>query len=154
MPGSQEMATPDAALFFAHDFAGAAVNKFLTRAPVGKDASLSFNIEPRKFTYFLDGEKRGEVDLPIELNPEKLGCLVLGGGQDGFEISNWTLYRRTLTEAEVKALAQGESRLSGSLAWYPSLNALVARAAAGMSLPPHRAKYVWTDSRSKAGAAS
>ena len=126
MPGSQEMAAPDAALFFAHDFAGAAVNKFLTRAPVGKDASLSFNIEPRKFTYFLDGEKRGEVDLPIELNPEKLGCLVLGGGQDGFEISNWTLYRRTLTEAEVKALAQGESRLSGSLAWYPSLNALVA----------------------------
>ena len=126
MPGSQEMAAPDAALFFAHDFAGAAVNKFLTRAPVGKDASLSFNIEPRKFTYFLDGEKRGEVDLPIELNPEKLGCLVLGGGQDGFEISNWTLYRRTLTEAEVKALAQGESRLAGSLAWYPSLNALVA----------------------------
>ena len=46
MPGSQEMAAPDAALFFAHDFAGAAVNKFLTRAPVGKDASLSFRLPP------------------------------------------------------------------------------------------------------------
>ena len=126
MPGCQEMAAPNAALFFAHDFADTAVNKLLKRAPVGKDTSLSFNIAPRKFTYFLNGEKQGEIDLPVDLNSEKLGSLVLGGGQDGFEISQWTLYRRTLTDAEIKSLSQGNSLWAGSLAWYPSLNALVA----------------------------
>ncbi|MBQ7188324.1 MAG: hypothetical protein IJR99_02810 [Kiritimatiellae bacterium] len=126
MPGSQEMAAPDAALFFAHDFPNAAVNKFLKRTPIGKNTSISFNIEPRKCTYFLNGEKQGEIDLPMELHPEKLGCLVLGGGQGGFEITEWTLYRRPLTDAEVKVLAQGDSPLNGTLAWYPSRNALVA----------------------------
>ncbi len=114
-------------LFFAHGFTGAPdVNKRFKCPADGREAVVAVNFEPRKVTYYLNGVKQGETDLPVDLSVEKLGDLVLGGGEPGLEIADWTLFRRTLTDAEIKARSQGDSPVSGTLAWYPYLNALVA----------------------------
>jgi hypothetical protein len=77
-------------------------------------------------TYYLNGVKQGETDLPMDLSTIPLGDLTFGGGAEGLGVKAWTLYRRTLADSEVKALSQGDTPLAGTLAWYPSINSLVA----------------------------
>ena len=114
-------------LFFAHNIKGlAAVNKRLKCPENDREATIAVNFEPKKITYYLNGIKQGETDMSVDLSTVGLGDLVLGGGQPGLEIMDWTLYRRTLTDTEIKALSQGDSPINGTLAWYPYLNALVA----------------------------
>ena len=114
-------------LFFAHHFKGAPhVNKRLKCPADGREAVLAVNFEPKKVTYFLNGVKQGETDLPMDLQAAKFGDLVLSDGAKGLDVLDWTLYRRTLTDAEVKALSQGDSPVSGTLKWYPTVNSLVA----------------------------
>ena len=114
-------------LFFAHHFKGVPhVNKRLKCPPDGREAVLAVNFEPKKVTYYLNGVKQGETDVPMDLSAAKFGNLALADGEKGLEILDWTLYRRTLTEAEVKALSQGDSSVSGTLKWYPTVNSLVA----------------------------
>lgn len=116
-----------ALLFFAHHFKDApAVNRRLRCPADGRDAVLAVNFEPKKITYYLNGVKQGETDLPMDLTATALGDLTLGGGAEGLDIKDWTLYRRTLSDAEVKAFSQGDTPVTGTLAWYPSINALVA----------------------------
>ncbi len=116
-----------AMLFFAHHFkGGSAVNARLKCPPDGREAVLAVNFEPKKVTYYLNGVKQGETDMPVDLSEEKLGGLVLGGGEPGLEIADWTLYRRTLTDAEIKVRSLGDSPVSGTLKWYPTISSLVA----------------------------
>ena len=114
-------------LFFAHNFKGMPnVNTRLKCPADGREAVVAVNFEPKKVTYYLNGVKQGETDLPVDLSTAKLGDLVLGGGQPGLEIAEWTLYRRPLTDAEIKVRSQGDSPVSGTLKWYPTINSLVA----------------------------
>ena len=114
-------------LFFAHHFKGVPnVNKRLRCPPDGRESVIAVNFEPKKVTYFLNGVKQGETDLPVDLSQASFGDLVLGGGEPGLDVADWTLYRRTLTDAEIKAYSQGNSPVSGTLKWYPSINSLVA----------------------------
>ena len=114
-------------LFFAHHFKGVPhVNKRLKCPPDGREAVIAVNFEPKKMTYYLNGVKQGETDMPMDLSTAEFGSLVLADGEKGLDILDWTLYRRTLTDAEVKALSQGDSPISGTLKWYPTVNSLVA----------------------------
>ncbi|MBR2982345.1 MAG: hypothetical protein IKC80_03855, partial [Kiritimatiellae bacterium] len=116
-----------AMLFFAHHFKGVpAVNKRLRCPADGKENVIAVNFEPRKVTYHLNGVKQGETDLPMDLSAIPLGDLTLGGGADGLVVKSWTLYRRKLTDGEIKAFSQGDTPVSGTLAWYPSINSIVA----------------------------
>lgn len=112
-------------LFFAHDFSDAQnVNMRLKCPADGREAVVAVNFEPKKVTYFLNGVKQGETDIPMDLSAAKLGDLVLADGRQGLEVLDWTLYRRALTDAEVKSRSQGDSPVNGTLKWYPSVNAL------------------------------
>ena len=123
--GFQEEKLPSSGFFFMHGFKGAEnLNKFMKRPPSGRLATLVFNFEPRRFTYYLDGEKQGEVDLELDLSERKLGELVLGGGEKGFEVREWTLYSRPVTALEAKAIALGDGAARGSIGWYPSIRSL------------------------------
>ena len=114
-------------LFFAHHFKGVnAVNKRLRCPADGREAVVAVSFEPKRMTYYLNGVKQGQTDLPMDLSAADLGGLVLNSGEPGLEILDWTLYRRTLSDAEVKAYSQGDSPLSGTLGWYPTINSLVA----------------------------
>ena len=112
--------------FFAHCFKGIPpVNKLLKCPPCGHEAVIAVNFEPKKVTYFLNGIKQGETDVLMDLSAANLGDLVLGGGEPGLEIIDWTLFGRNLTEAEIKSFSQGNSPINGTLAWYPYINSLV-----------------------------
>lgn len=111
-------------LLFLHGFPGGNKNLLLNRKPAsGQWAHLSVNFQPKRVEYYLNGIKHGELDLPFELNGSKLGDFVLGGGIGGFAMDDYTVYSRELTPNEIKALAQGESKLTGELGWFPSLQA-------------------------------
>lgn len=111
-------------LLFLHHFKGGNQNLIINRKPVpGQWTHLSVNLNPKRVEYYLNGVKYAELDLKFELEPEKLGGLVLGGGT--FAMDDLVVYDRTLAPNEIKAMAQGESKLSGELSWYPSLNSMV-----------------------------
>lgn len=114
-----------AMIFFAHHFKGApAVNRRLRCPTDGRESVVAVNFEPRKVTYYLNGVKQGETDLPMDLSSAALGDLTIGGA-DGLDVKSWTLYRRKLTDGEIKAFSQGDTPVSGTLAWYPSINSIV-----------------------------
>ena len=114
-------------LFFAHHFKGAPnVNRRMKCPADGRESVIAVNFEPKKVTYYLNGVKHGETDMPTDLSEAAFGDLVLGGGEPGLEILDWTRYSRVLTDAEVKANSQGDSPVSGTLKWYPTINSLVA----------------------------
>ena len=122
-------------LFFAHGFKDKpVVNSRLKCPSAGRESVVAVTFEPHKVTYYLNGVKQGETDLPAELVPEKLGDLTLGGGEPGLVIPEWTLYSRLLTPAEVKELSLGETPVSGTVAWYQELRAL----ALGLTCDPAR----------------
>jgi len=111
-------------LLFLHGFPGGNKNLLLNRKPAqGQWAHLSVNFQPKRVEYYLNGIKHGELDLPFEMNGSKLGDFVLGGGVGGFAVDDYTVYCRELTPNEIKVLAQGESKLTGELGWFPSLQA-------------------------------
>ncbi|OQA82785.1 MAG: hypothetical protein BWY31_03050 [Lentisphaerae bacterium ADurb.Bin242] len=113
-------------LLFLHGFRGGNKNLLLNRKPAqGQWAHLSVNIQPGRVEYYFNGVKHGELDLPFELNGSKLGDFVLGGGAGGFTLDGYAVYSRILTPEEIKVLAQGESKLTGELGWYPSLQSFV-----------------------------
>ena len=114
-------------LFFAHHFKGVPnVNRHLKCPADGRESVIAVNFEPKKVTYYLNGVKQGETDMPTDLSEASFGDLVLCGGEPGLEMLDWTLYRRTLSDAEIKAYSQGDSPVSGTLKWCPSVNSLVA----------------------------
>lgn len=120
--GLQEHASYN--LLFLHGFPGGNKNLLLNRKPAsGQWTHLSVNFQPKRVEYYLNGLKHGELDLPFELNGSKLGDFVLGGGAGGFAIDDYAVYSRELTPNEIKVLAQGESKLTGELGWFPSLQA-------------------------------
>lgn len=113
-------------LFFAHHFKDVPpLNKRLKCPAPRSEAVVAVNFEPRRISYYLNGIRQGETDLTVDISEVALGDLVLGGERD-VDVKDWTLYRRTLSDGEVKELSQGDSPIAGTLAWYPSLNALVA----------------------------
>ena len=122
----EDMANGRTMLFFAHGFSGQKnLNKRLKCPADGREAVIAVNFEPKKVTYFLNGIKQGEMDVAQDLSVATLGDLKLGGGEEGLEFLDWTLYSRNLTEAEIKAFSQGNSPVSGTLSWYPYINSLV-----------------------------
>ncbi len=113
-------------LLFFHRFPEGGKNLILNRKPApGQWTHLSVNFLPKRVEYYFNGIKHGEIDLPFELNGSKLGDFVLGGGIGGFAMDDYTVYSRELTPNEIKVLAQGESKLTGELGWYPSLQSFV-----------------------------
>lgn len=113
-------------LFFAHHFKDVpALNKRFKCPADGSEAVIAVNFEPKRVSYYLNGIKQGETDLAADLSKAALGDFVLGGESE-VDVRDWTLYRRTLSDGEVKAFSQGDSPVGGTLGWYPSLNALVA----------------------------
>ena len=115
---------PGHILLFLHCFKGGNQNLIIKRKPVpGQWTHLSVNLNPKHVEYYLNGVKYAELDLKFELEPEKLGWLVLGSGT--FTMDDLVVFERNLTPNEIKAMAQGEAKLSGELSWYPSLNSMV-----------------------------
>ncbi len=111
-------------LLFLHHFTADNKNLIITRKPApGQWTHFSVNLLPKRVEYYMNGAKHGELDLDFEIDPAKLGSPVLGGGP--FAMDELTIYDRVLAPNEIKAMAQGESKLSGELAWYPSLNSMV-----------------------------
>ena len=101
-------------------------NLFIGRHPAPKAwTHYSINVQPKRIELYCNGIKAIEQDLPVEIIGEKLGSIIFGGGKGGFALDEYVVYDRILSPVEIKALAQGESKISGDMAWYPSLNSFV-----------------------------
>lgn len=112
-------------LLFLHGFNKKNKNIRISRRPAAKTwTHISLNFTPKRVEVFCNGIKVAENDLPFEVNPEKLGDLVFGGSE-GFAIDDYVVYSRALSAGEIKAMAQGETSITGEMSWYPSLNSIV-----------------------------
>ena len=124
--GLQEQGTGQM-LFFLHGFSGEVQNVASSRYPVpGSWTHLSVNLYPNRVEYYCNGLKCFERDLNFELKEKDLGSFVLGGGIGGFALDEYSVYGRALKPEEILDMAQGESKVTGKLSWYPSLNAITA----------------------------
>ncbi len=112
---------------FAHQFKGGNKNLLVYKPiPRGEWSHIAVNLYPNRMEYYLNGMKRGEIELGFSISPAALGDLVVGqSGSNGFTMDELTVYNRPLESTEIQALAQGESKLSGTIGWYPAQNWLV-----------------------------
>ena len=118
---------PGFLLFFLHNFPKQKnINLIVSRRPVPQSwTHISINVQPRRIELYCNGIKTAEQDLPMEIRGEKLGSIIFGSGKADFALDDYVVYDRPLTPSEIKVLAQGESKVSGQMAWYPSLNSIV-----------------------------
>ena len=118
---------PGFLLLFVHNFPGMKnKNLFIGRHPAPKAwTHYSINVQPKRIELYCNGIKVIEQDLPVEIKGEKLGPILFGSGKGGFDLDEYVVYDRTLSPSEIKAMAQGESKVSGEMAWYPTLNSIV-----------------------------
>lgn len=86
----------------------------------GEETVLSVNVCEKELEVFFDGERLGRVVAPEPIDPAVLGELFLGGGTDDAEILSCRVADRPLSPEEIKADAQGDRALAGTLKWYPS----------------------------------
>ena len=116
---------PGFLLLFLHNFKGGNKNIMVSRRPTAQTwTHVSINVQPKRIELYCNGMKVSEQDLAITIDPKKLGDIAFGNGV-GFAIDDYVVYSRTLEPQEIKAMAQGESSISGEMAWYPSLNSIV-----------------------------
>ncbi|MBR2440785.1 MAG: hypothetical protein IKB25_11355 [Lentisphaeria bacterium] len=116
---------PGFLLLFLHNFKGGNKNIMVARRPAAQTwTHVSINVQPKRIELYCNGMKVSEQDLAITIDPKKLGDIAFGSGTD-FAIDEYVVYDRTLAPQEIKAMAQGESSVSGEMAWYPSLNSIV-----------------------------
>lgn len=92
----------------------------------GEESVISVNVRESGFELYLDGERLGELAAPEPIDAAALGGLGLGGGTGDAEILSCRVSARTLTSEEIKADAQGDRALAGTLKWYPSETLLAA----------------------------
>ena len=117
---------PGFMLFFLHNFPKMHKNLIISRRPApGKWTHISINVLPKRVEIYCDGIKAAEQDLAVEIKGEKLGPVIFGGGKADFALDDYAVYDRPLTPNEIKVMAQGESKVSGQMAWYPTLNSIV-----------------------------
>lgn len=115
-------------VMFAHDFkAGKVPDLVLPQPiPVGEWSHIVVNFYPNRFEFYLNGIKRAEMDLGFQIDPSSLGDLVVGqSGCSGFALDELAVFDRPLEPMEIKAMAQGDSKITGSISWYPAINSLV-----------------------------
>lgn len=117
---------PGFLLLFLHNFkTGGNKNIMVSRRPAAQAwTHVSINVQPKRIELYCNGMKVSEQDLAMTIDPKKLGDIVFGSGT-GFAIDEYVVYDRVLSSQEIKAMAQGESSVSGEMAWYPSLNSIV-----------------------------
>lgn len=128
----------------AHNFPGQPQkNLLLSRSlPRNEWSHLVLNLQPGRFETYINGIKRGELDHGITIDSEKLGDFVLGNSAlRDFAVTDLALYERPLTEAEIRTLAQGEAKISGTLAWYQVLNAIVLDVTADLTADPDPERF-------------
>ena len=117
---------PGFLLFFLHNFPKMHKSLIISRRPVPRTwTHLSLNVLPKRVEFYCNGIKAAEQDLPTEIQGEKLGPIVFGGGKADFALDDYVVFDRPLAPSEIKVLAQGESKVSGNMAWYPTLNSIV-----------------------------
>ncbi len=115
-------------LFFAHSFNAGGNKNLLTSKAIPKNEWICtvVNLMPGRAEIYVNGIRYGEIDLGFDIDPATLGDLVVGqAGAGGFAIDEITVYGRTLEQAEIKKLAQGETKVTGAISWYQALDSLV-----------------------------
>ena len=113
-------------LLFLHNFGKAPENIISARKPpIGRWTHIAVNLHPGKIEYYQNGVKLSETSLSFTVASKRLGDLAIGGGAGGFNIDHLAVYSRCLEADEIKVLAQGEQKVTGDIALYPSINALV-----------------------------
>ena len=131
-------------MFGAHNFPGQGhKNLILNRVPVpGEWTHLALNLLPGRFEAWINGSKRGELDHGVEILPEKLGSLMLGNSAErNFAVADLAVYERPLSDPEIRSLAQGEAKISGNIAWYQALNAIVLDLTADLTENPDTERF-------------
>ncbi len=122
--GIQEMGSYTT--LFLHNFEGPPKNLTFKKLPVGQWIHLTLNLFPTHLELYQNGIKLLESTLPFEINPDKLGDIVLGSSSSsGFTVGAVTAYNRTLSENEIKSLVQGNQAIAGEMFWFPSINAFI-----------------------------
>lgn len=112
----------------AHSFKGhKQQNLVIHRLPkLGEWTHFAINFNEKQYELYMDGLKVGEQTHGIQIESENLGNILLGNSdQRDFAVANLAVYQRTLTDSEIKVLAQGDSPVSGDILWYQSINSIV-----------------------------
>ncbi len=110
-------------LLFLHNFEKEPKNIVFAKKPVlGQWTHVALNLSEDRVEYYQNGIRLIDAKLPFKIDPEKLGDLVVGGGQGGFQVSDFTVYSRCLEADEVKVLSQGDRKIAGDISWFPSNN--------------------------------
>ena len=111
---------------FLHHFEKKRVDMTFHKLPLKQWTHIAVNFTPDKIEYFRNGVKMQERVLPFKLSSEKLGEFAVGGGGGGFLVDDLTIYSRSMTANEIKVIAQGEKSVDGDIAYYPTIDSLVA----------------------------
>ena len=116
-------------LLFWHVLSTKVFRNFISgRVPApGEETVISVNVRKDELEIYFDGENLGRVVPPEPVDPAALGELFLGGGTEDAEILSCRVSDRALTPEEIKADAQGDRALVGTLKWYPSETLIAAQ---------------------------
>jgi len=114
-------------IMFAHKFESGSKTLMIPKPiSTGEWRHIAVNFYPNRFELYLNGIKCGEINMGFQINPSSLGDLVVGqSGCAGFALDKLIVFDRPLESAEIKVMAQGDSKIAGSISWYPALNSLV-----------------------------
>lgn len=92
----------------------------------GEEAVISVNVSQNELELYFDGERLGRLEIPGGADPDALGDFLLGGGTGDAEVLSCRVSSGLLSPAEIKACAQGDRSVAGTLKWYPSMTVMAA----------------------------
>ncbi|MBO4619159.1 MAG: hypothetical protein J5654_03530 [Victivallales bacterium] len=98
-------------------------NMLLGRRPQpGQWMHLAFNFLPDAIEVYLNGIRRAILQHNLTLDLAKAGGVLVANAA----FADFAIYSRPLDAAEITALSQGDKPVTGTIAWYQSLNRPVA----------------------------
>ncbi|MBO4620973.1 MAG: hypothetical protein J5654_12800 [Victivallales bacterium] len=98
-------------------------NVLLGRRPApGQWMHLAFNFLPDAIEVYVNGLRRAQLQHNLKMDLSTVGGALIANAA----FADFAIYSRPLDAAEITALAQGDKPVTGTIAWYQSLNQPVA----------------------------
>ncbi|MBQ7649392.1 MAG: hypothetical protein IJS15_00450, partial [Victivallales bacterium] len=97
-------------------------NLLIGRRPQpGQWMHIAINFQQDCIEVYMNGIRRGAMQHKLDMDLSKAGGALLANAS----FADFAIYSRPLTAAEITGLSQGDKAVTGTIAWYQSLNSPV-----------------------------